>query len=128
MKTKKKEDHRSENQAKAQLESIREMVSKLDNEETREDAEQEIHEDPLSVRVREGWHSPGEKGEVEEFEILLCTGGPACRIVGTLNQYNEPEHARIEHQDWFTPWTEYRINSEDEAALLEYCRTFYFGE
>ena len=42
----------------------------------------------------------------EEFEILLCTGGPACRIVGDLDESCQPSSARIEHQDWGTPWTE----------------------
>ncbi len=100
-------DNHSEQQAKAQLESIKEMVAALDAAKTdneREDAERTIHEDPLSVEVRTDWHSPGEKGEISEYCILLATGGPACRIVGTLGRWNEPDSARIEHQDWGTPW------------------------
>jgi hypothetical protein len=64
----------------------------------------------------------------EEFEILLCTGGPAVRIVGTLDQHNEPASARIEYQDWFTPWTPWRSRAANaEGILLAYCQTFYFG-
>jgi hypothetical protein len=105
------------------------------------EAEQRIHEDPLSVQVRSDWHTPStERTDPAEFEILLCTGGPAVRIVGDLDQYAEPYHARIEHQDWGTPWTEYRphfdpdpetISGELNAyqeTLLGYCRQFYFGE
>lgn len=46
---------------------------------------QTMEEDPLEILVRSGWHNLNEEAEDEEFEILLCTGGPAVRIVGELN-------------------------------------------
>ncbi len=95
--------------------------------ESREDAEQRIQEDPLEISVRSDWHSPGEKGEDNDFLILLCTGGPACRIRGELNN-GEPCRAWLEHQDWGTPWTEYITTGDDHDALLTYARCFYFGE
>ena len=96
--------------------------------ESREDAEQRIQEDALSVEVRSGWVSYGcqEDMRPEEFCILLSTGGPATRIVGELNEHGEPTSARLQAQDWFTPWTDYR--EADEEALLTYARCFYFGE
>ena len=125
------EDDRGKSQAKAQLESIIEMVDALENattDEQREEAEMIIHEDPLSVQVRNGWHNPGEdEHEAEEFEILLCTGGPAARIVGDLSRYNTPERARLEYQDWFTAWTEYPLISGEEEKVLTYCSEFYFA-
>lgn len=100
-----------------------------------DEARQAIEEDALSVQVRTGWHQPGTTREQtpEEFEILLCTGGPACRIVGTLDEYAHPETARLEVQDWFTPWTAMRPevspgNYDSEPFLLAYARVFYFGE
>jgi hypothetical protein len=162
-------DARSEEQARAQLASIREMVAALecdydrlaelrgeredwevdhgdardwsDAEELAEledaagdcadvdQARERIEEDPLSVQVRSDWHNPGEDPTDAggEFEILLCTGGPACRIIGELDESCEPSKARIEHQDWFTPWTDYPLTSDDEEAVLAYCRCFYFG-
>jgi hypothetical protein len=132
---KEKHEDRAEDQAAAQLESICEMMAALDaacnddDDKAREEAEQTIHEDPLSVQVREGWKNPGVVGTPEEFEILLCTGGPAVRIIGDLNEHMEPDNPRLEYQDWFTPWVEYRIADEKKRnALLEYCRQFYFGE
>lgn len=130
MTTKRRKLSDSEQQAAAQLASIREMVAALntDDDAAREDAEQTIHEDPLSVEVRCAWHSldqETEKGE-GEFCILLCTGGPACRIIGTLSG-GEPETARLEHQDWGTPWMEWRLSAEEEADVLAYCRCFYFA-
>ena len=86
-------------------------------------ARQAINDDPLSVQVRSDWHSPGSEAEDGEYMILLCTGGPAVRIVGTLNQYGEPDSATIEHQDWITPWTEFD-GDNDEAALLTYAAQF----
>jgi len=140
-------------QGQAQFNSIKEMVEALEvarNAEDKdegqtdleatalEDAEQAIHEDALSVLVRSDWHEPGREAEdPDEFQILLCTGGPAVRIRGTLNEYSEPEKAWLEVQDWFTPWTEFwprrdeDLGSKDytstEEILLAYARCFYFG-
>ena len=96
----------------------------IENEETA------IQESPLSVRVRSGWVNVGEesKFEPEEFEILMSTGGPAVRIMGTLNEYREVDTARIEWQDWFKPWTVDELDVEESETLLEFCRVFYFGE
>lgn len=135
---KQKEKNHALAQAKAQLSSIKEYIRRLNaaddsyrntgSESERESVEREIQEDALSVRVRSGWVSAPQNMKAEEFEILLCTGGPAVRIVGNLSKYSEPESARIEYQDWFTPWTEYRMDAEEEKTVLEYCRQFYFGE
>jgi general stress protein YciG len=103
-----KEKNHAEEQAKAQLESIIEMVEALEKAEKAGDddaidaAREAIQEDPLEVSVRGGWHSPGEESEDEEYLILLCTGGPAVRIVGELRN-KEPHTARLQYQDWGTP-------------------------
>lgn len=95
--------------------------------ESRDDAEQRIHEDALSVEVRTDWHSPGTDDKAPDaFNILLTTGGPAVRIMGELNEHAEPYRAWLEVQDWGTPWTEYC--DADSGVLLAYARCFYFGE
>ena len=91
-------------------------------------ARQSINEDPLSVEVRSGWYRPGDKPDDEEYMILLCTGGPAVRIVGNLGPYSEPQTARLEYQDWFTPWEEYRLDHEEEQVLVQYAQQFYYGD
>lgn len=94
----------------------------------REAAEQAIQEDPLSVEVRSDWHAPGEDTEPTHFSILLCTGGPAVRILGELGGYGTPACAWLEYQDWGTPWTE-RVNQPgDMDTLLTYAQQFYFAE
>ena len=86
---------------------------------------------PLSIQVRSGWHSPGETFESAEFEILLSTGGPACRILGELDRGSVAWQAGcrpiLQHQDWFKPWTESSYNI-DTNALLWFCEQFYYGE
>ena len=132
--TKTKEKDRAKDQAACQLESIIEMVDALETAKTdrdREAVEQTIHEDPLSVEVRGGWYTldhPENGAELAEYRILLCTGGPAVRIVGDLTEHGEPESARIEYQAWGTPWTDFPIDNDQEEKLLTYCRQFYFGE
>lgn len=76
-----------------------------------------VHNSALEVAVRSGWESPplmdtGESVAAAEYRILLSTGGPATRIVGELNEYGEPETARLEYQDWFTPWTVYDAENQ----------------
>ena len=94
-----------------------------------DDARQSISEDPLSLQVRSEWHTPGEDEAPTEYELLLCTGGPAVRITGELSQHQEPETAKIEYQDWFTPWVRYaNTSSEEDETLLTYARQFYYGE
>jgi hypothetical protein len=117
-------------EAIAQIESIVEMVSNLDNENDaeREKALEAIQNDPLSVEVRSGWHSVGSTQPPDEFCILLCWGGPACRIVGYLNEHLQPDNPRLEYQDWGTEWTEYALTEEEQNALQTYCEQFYYDE
>jgi hypothetical protein len=91
----------------------------------REEAEQRIQEDALSVEVRSGWASVGDDLTAEEFCILITTGGPAVRIRGELDENCEPRRAWLEVQNWGTPWTQYF--GAEQAVLLDYARCFYFG-
>jgi hypothetical protein len=119
-------------------EELAELVAAAGECESREDAEQRIQEDPLCLEVRSGWTTLDEPLQAEEFNILLCTGGPAVRIVGELDQ-GQPTRAWLEVQDWFTPWTQYfgvtdpndpgaRTNLPSQDVLLAYASQFYFGE
>jgi hypothetical protein len=126
-------DDNGRSQARAQYESILEMVKGLrgdaDAEWGSDAARQAIEEDALSVEVRTDWHSPGaDTDKPTEYRILLCTGGPAVQIVGRLSQYGEPETATLQFQDWFTPWTGYYDTDMEEDVLLDYARCFWFGE
>lgn len=130
-----KDESRAEDQASAQFQSIAELVAKLntanenDNYKEQDEVRDRISEDPLSVEVRSDWHYPGKGSDVGgEFKILLCTGGPAVRIIGELDENNEPDSVHLEYQDWGTPWTKYELDSEQEETLLEYCRQFYYAE
>ncbi|HEY1380626.1 MAG TPA: hypothetical protein VGF55_27745 [Gemmataceae bacterium] len=110
-------------------EELAELEGAAGDCESQEQARERIEEDPLSVQVRSDWHAPGEDPTDAggQYEILLCTGGPACRIVGDLDDCCEPQMARIEHQDWGTPWTEHFPDADGRAALLAYARCFCFG-
>lgn len=153
-------------QAKAQFDSICDMVSRLEhaqecdggddceatNEEiygglglhwkegdeaTAEEKEEyhdeeaasaAITEDALSVEVRGGWRSRGEEAADEEFSILLCTGGPAVRIRGELDEHGQPDRAWVECQDWGTGWEYVTLGGGSQKVLLTYASQFYFGE
>jgi len=126
----------AELQARAQLESVRDMAKGLqegryaDNYDDIENAEQAIQDDALDVQVRSDWHALGEtRVQNAQYTILLCTGGPAVRIKGTLDDYQEPATAQLEYQDWGIPWTRLAgLTIEDVEALLVYAGCFYFAD
>jgi hypothetical protein len=109
-------------QAINQYDSIKENIENLrkankkGNDEEIESIQQTIQEDPIEV------------GIIRQYFILLCTGGPAVRMIGELDEYGEPETARLQYQDWGTPWTDYPNAGDMEEIMLEYARQFYFGE
>lgn len=113
---------------RAWYQTIIELVNGLEVDEQSEKAREEIEQGPLSVMVRDGWRMPGHSQAEgpEEYEILLSTGGPALRIYGKMGEYNEPETAELQAQDWFTPWV--CVPDCDEEKLLSYARCFWFGE
>jgi len=103
------------------------LITPDDFEFDEEAARTAIQEDPLTVQWRSDWCNVGEEMQPGEFCILLCTGGPAVRIIGDLDG-DEPGNPRLQHQDWFTPWQDLTgITKEEHDALLTYCRQFYFG-
>ena len=67
-------------------------------------AREAITDDVLSVEVRTDWHTVGavEACKPTHYKILLCWGGPAVQIIGTLDAYNQPDSAKLQYQDWFT--------------------------
>lgn len=110
-----------------ELEEFAELRKTAGEYESAEDVRERINESPLEVVVRSDWYAPGsEQDKPSEYKILLSTGGPALRIIGDLDQYGQPETARLEYQDWFTPWEEY--TEADEEYLLKWASNFYFGD
>ncbi len=90
-----------------------------------DDLRERIQEMPLCVEVRDGWRQPGgERGEAEEFSILLSTGGPALRIYGEIGGRHE-----LQWQDWGTPWTDYYETTQDEdEAIAAFVGLFYLED
>jgi hypothetical protein len=130
-----KDSERARQQAGAQLVSIEELVSCLEHAEVCDDsacgadcphdadeAREAITDDVLSVEVRTDWHTVGavEAAKPTHYKILLCWGGPAVQIVGTLNAYNQPDSAKLQYQDWFTEWTDYPLLKEERETVMKY--------
>ena len=137
----KTDKQQAEDQARAQVESIVTLMEALETarecgevllegyDYDEEGMRERIRENALSVEVRRSWYSPGTEDKPDQFCILLCTGGPAVRIVGDLGKYCQPTSARVQFQDWGTPWTEwFDITSTQREHVIAYCRTHWFGE
>lgn len=113
------DDKRAQESAEATLEHIKEAMAKDDS--------QEIEEMPLSVEVRSGWESQGSELKPSEFNILLSTGGPACRIYGGVDEKGYPYDAEIQYQDWFTPWESLTgLSDEDDAIVQAFAERFIY--
>lgn len=108
----------AEEQARCQYESIVEAVKFLDEDDC-------WAECPLSVQVRSDWGDPGAELPPAEFEILLCTGGPAVRLIGELDSHFCPTSAVLQHSDWFEPWSDWP--HADPKILVRYASQFFFG-
>ena len=124
------------NDAKEQAQKYYENILNLLEDQTEEGAEA-IYETPLEVLVRSPWYLPYDNASPDEYQILLCTGGPAVRVIGKLEN-GSPVSARLEYQDWFQPWMEYTPFVADgnlaaelrqiENKLLEFASFFHYGE
>lgn len=130
-------DH-ARDQAKAQFDIIAELMknhrrAEKDNfndskEDDAENTREAIEGNALSIEVRSEWHTVASTQTPGQYKILLCTGGPAVRITGELDENIQPIDAKLEYQDWGTPWTEYQLIPEYSETLLAYAQQFYFGE
>lgn len=113
------------------MSAIREMVDALRAEvgdcKDEDDARQRIQEDPLSIEYRSGWVTDKDEMKAAEVCILLAYGGPAVRIMVEINGEGEPTKAKLQVQDWGTPWADYHEDATDEI-LMAYVGVFYFGD
>jgi hypothetical protein len=114
------------NWEKENLEEIAELRESANGYTSEDEARDAIQNHPLSIETRTGWISTGETPHMEEFRIVLCTGGPHVEIRGELDQYQMPRRAWINYQDWGTPLTQFF--DIEQSTLLTYCSNFYFGE
>jgi hypothetical protein len=134
---------RAAEQAGMQLASIADLVACLEHAESCTDtacgadcphepdkAREAILGDALDVQVRGEWHTPGaiDGCAPYEYKILLCWGGPSVQIVGTLDDANAPDSAKLQYQDWFTEWTNYPLTDAEEETLRKYAQQYYFDE
>ncbi len=123
-----KEDNRALEQAQAQLESITDMIARhKDAHKAYEYSNGEVS-DALDESVNEIEEYALEARIVKRYEILLSTGGPATKIEGQLNEYNEPESVSLLYQDWFTGWEAIELTKEQAEALLAFAQHYFFGE
>ena len=132
---------RAREQAGAELAGIEDLMKCLEHAEGCDDAfcsadcphdEEEARDAiinyALSVEVRSDWHSVGavDACKPSEYKILLCWGGPAVQIIGRLDDFNQPDDAKLQYQDWFTAWENYPLTQEEAETLVKFVRAFYF--
>lgn len=108
-------------------EELAELIEAAGDCTDREEAEQRIHEDALSVEVRTDWYAPHNDGQgPAEFRIVLCTGGPHVEIRGEL-QDGEPTRAWLAYCGWGESMQDLCAPGAEDV-LLAYAGAFYFGD
>jgi hypothetical protein len=111
-------ESRAIEEAKACLNSIKGFSDQWDTDGDTEELLEEMREYPAGYAVRSGWTELGESLEVSEYCLTLSGGGPACRIIGNIDLSGDASSARIQYQDWGTPWTDLNVCGADEEILL----------
>ena len=111
-----------------EIATLKELETIAGDNKSFEDAVEALQQTPLSIRIRDGWYSPdGRPSLPQEYEILLCCGGPSIRIVGELDEYEGPMAANLEYLAWGNGWITYN-EPHIEAVLLSFARFFYLEE
>ena len=62
----------------------------------------------------------------KQYIILLNSGKPEVRIVGSLDSYDEPETATFQVRTWKTDWQ--AAADQDENMLTIAARLLYFSQ
>lgn len=101
------------------LDTLQELTEQSDGFDSRDEVLESLEENPLEIQFRSDWESSRDELSPSEFAILLCTGGPAVRIRGYLDNHGNPSNAWVEYQDWGTPWTELGLY---QSTALEYAQ------
>lgn len=95
-------------------------------DDTADAIEEAAREEALSVEFRcSQWQTSATDMDADQCRVLLSWGGPALQIVGSFDAHRGMTTARLEYQDWGTPWTEYM--GADEDALLWFAGLFCLG-
>jgi hypothetical protein len=118
---------RSYQQAQAQLNEIQRLSDLLDADPDNDELQDELRACALSQEVRSGWQCPGTALEPAQFCLLLCTGGPAVRVIGDLDEAGDPCSATLQRQDWFTPWLDVTLTDAEAELVLWFAQSFYWG-
>ena len=103
------------------LETLQELTEQADGCDSQDEALGRLEDNPLDIQFRSDWESYTSDLTPSEFSILLCTGGPAVRVRGELDDHGYPYRAWVEYCDWGTQWTElgsYQSVALDYAQLL----------
>lgn len=89
-----------------------------------------LMEEPLCIEVRSDWTNVCDigAGKPTEYRICLSTGGPATQIVGTLDEWLEPDSAEMQGQDWFLPWESIHLSDDERSCLISFASLFHYGE
>jgi hypothetical protein len=115
-----KELSRAKDCAKGCYDYIKEIFERYDkareeeNEKESENIETELDESDYGQSID------------KTFSIILAGGGPAVRIHGDLDDDNSPYNVRLQYQDWFTSWEDYK--DVDSSILERFAERHYFGE
>ena len=101
------------------LSELQELSEQAADCESEDEALERLQENPLDIQFRSDWQPYASDFTPSEFSILLCTGGPAVRILGELDDNGYPYRAWVEYQDWGIPWTDL---GRYQSTALEYAR------
>jgi len=105
------------------LEETKKELAIVDSELNKDNPNHQIV-DEVEESLRGNYGVETEVQTKHQIIITLGGGGPASRIVWIP----EDQQGEIQFQDWFEPWTNAKLNSEQEKILLEFLERYYPSE
>jgi hypothetical protein len=123
---------RATEQALMQMARIRELwgiaslAADAGDDELIASVQDQLIDMPLFVCVRDGFPAVVIGGEPTQCEILLCTGGPTCRVLVQVGSDGDATHVMLQTQDWYQPWRDVEIGESDRQALMYFARQFWY--
>lgn len=86
---------------------------------------------PLDRMIRGGWQSVmhGSAATAEHYQMLMGCGGPAIRIIGTLNKEGEAITVELQFKygTFEKCWRKVDLAEDTTETLLAYANSFYWA-
>lgn len=99
-----------------ELQFDNDMKELIDKATGKLEGENELADHILEMKLITTHHD----SDTKEWSIVLGTGGPAYRVLATVDEKGEVIDADFQFQDWFQPWTS--ATNQDKELMIDFAQ------